>query len=260
MARTPQAARTTVRFRDVVVTRQRAERERTKGERTRARIFLAALDLLNEVGYRNLKVSDVCVRAKVTPPVLYLYFENKLALTTEVLREFLESFLAGATTTDAGAARTAFEAIHAANRDWIAVARDNAGLMRCLLQMADDEPAFARLFADASDRWYRRIASSVLHRFPDTRVREGDVRLAAYALGGMMDELVRKLFTARDPHLEDLVAQVAPTDEAFARFVSVLWYRAMYAADPDEVRSPLAPLAQGTIAPLAQTRGSRRRR
>ncbi len=233
-----------VAFRDTVAGRQRAVTGRTKGERTRDRIFLATIDLLNEVGYREMKVSDVCARAEVTPPVLYLYFENKLALTTAVLRAFLDDFLAGPASTERPTGRSAYAAIHAANRDWIADASRNAGLVRCLLQLADDEPTFARLFADANDQWYRRISAAVLHRFPAARVRETDVRLVAYALGGMMDELVRKLFTTRDPHLVSLVAEVAPTDEAFAEFVSLLWYRALYAADPLDARSPLGPLAR----------------
>lgn len=253
------SSREPVSFRDIVAERQRANRARTKGERTRGRIFLAAIDLLNEIGYREMKVSDVCKRAKVTPPVLYLYFKNKLALTTEVLQAFLDNFLAGPAAADRTTSRSAYEAIHAANRDWIKVARHNAGLVRCLLQLADDEPAFARLFADANDKWYRRISASVLHRSPGTRVREGDVRLAAYALGGMLDELVRKLFTARDPHLAALVAEVTPTDEEFARFVSLLWHRVLYASDPAEVTSPLAPLARAAAATPAPARRSRRR-
>lgn len=247
-------------FRDVVAERQRTHLAPTKGERTRERIFLAAIDVLNEIGYRDMKVSDVCERAKVTAPVLYLYFENKLALTTEVLQAFLDDFLAGRPDADRSASRSAYEAIYAANRDWISAARQNAGLVRCLLQLADDEPAFARLFADANDRWYRRISASVLHRFPGARIREGDVRLAAYALGGMLDELMRKLFTAGDPHLAALVAEVTPSDDDFARFVSLLWYRALYASDPDEVRSPLAPLARAAAATPSPVRGTRRKR
>lgn len=259
MRAVPAPSRAPASFRDVVAERQRADRARTKGERTRGRIFLAAIELLNEIGYRDMKVSDVCKRAKVTPPVLYLYFENKLALTTEVLQAFLDNFLAGPAASERATGRSAFEAIHAANREWIHVARANAGLVRCLLQLADDEPAFARLFADANDRWYRRISTSVLHRFPGVRVREGDVRLAAYALGGMLDELVRKLFTARDPHLAALVAEVAPTDEEFARFVSLLWYRALYASDPVDAASPLAPLARAAEGAKVTERRARRR-
>ncbi len=208
---------------------------RRKGERTRDRIRLAAVQLLDEVGYRDLTVAHICARADVTPPVLYLYFDSKQALMTDVLREFLASFLARE---DAAVGVTAFEAIHNANRTWLALARENAGLMRCLLQLADDVPEFAALFASTSDDWYRRVARSVVRRFPSAATEEAGIHLIAHAMGAMMDEVTRKLFAGRDPQLQALVTAVAPTDDALARFLSVLWHRALYAADPDMGNAP----------------------
>jgi TetR/AcrR family transcriptional repressor of nem operon len=208
---------------------------RRKGERTRDRIRLAAVQLLDEVGYRDLTVADICTRADVTPPVLYLYFDSKQALMTDVLREFLASFLARE---DAAVGVTAFEAIHNANRTWLALARENAGLMRCLLQLADDVPEFAALFASTSDDWYRRVARSVVRRFPSAATEEAGIHLIAHAMGAMMDEVTRKLFAGRDPQLQALVTAVAPTDDALARFLSVLWHRALYGADPDMGTAP----------------------
>jgi TetR/AcrR family transcriptional regulator, transcriptional repressor for nem operon len=227
------------RFPDWIAQRQHQDRTRRKGERTRDRIRLATVELLDEVGYHEMKVADICARAEVTAPVLYLYFENKQALMTDVLREFLDSFL---TREDAGTGATAFESIRNANRTWIALARENAGLMRCLLQLSDDVPEFATLFANASDTWYRRIARSVVRRFPSAAADEATIHLIAHAMGAMMDELTRKLFSGKDPHLQALTASVAPTDDALAEFVSVLWHRALYGADPDgTTAAPLAP-------------------
>jgi AcrR family transcriptional regulator len=245
-------------FRDWTEARQKALGRRRKGELTRDRIRLAAIELLNEVGYRDTKVSDICERADVTPPVLYLYFESRQALTEEVLREFLDDFMArseragGATSS----ARTPYEAIYEANLLWIALARANTGLIRCLLQVADDVPAFAALFNDANHRWYGRIAASVLSRFPAAHQEADAVRLAVYALGGMMDELVRRLFAARDSHLDALVGAVAPSDEKLAAFLTIIWHRALYGIDPpgQETPSPLGRLAH------AAKLGSRSRR
>lgn len=217
------------RFADWVAEQQRQAPTRRKGERTRDRIRLATVELLNDVGYRDMKVADVCARADVTPPVLYLYFANKQALTADVLREFLEGFLAWE---DAGEPRSAYAAILQANRRWIALARENAGLMRCLLQLSEEVPEFAQLYAQASDRWYRRVAQGVIRRFPSAAADEASLRLAAYALGGMIDEVTRKVFTGHDDAVRTLVAQVAPTDDALAHFLSVLWYRALYGEEP----------------------------
>ena len=227
------------RFPDWVAQQQRLDGARRKGERTRDRIRLAAVHLLDEIGYRDLTVADICARADVTPPVLYLYFANKQALMTDVLREFLDDFLARG---DGSAGATAFESIHGANLTWIGLARENAGLMRCLVQLSDDVPEFAALFANASDSWYRRIARSVVRRFPSAAADEASIHFIAHAMGAMMDEVTRKLFSGNDPHLQALTQTIAPTDEALARLLSVIWYRALYAADPDVATVPaLAP-------------------
>ena len=237
-AQSPAAAVPTLpprRFQEWVVQQQSRGAARRKGERTRDRIRLAAVQLLDEVGYHDLTVADICARAEVTAPVLYLYFEGKQALMTDVLREFLAEFLARE---EAAVGATAFEAILHANRTWITLARENAGLMRCLLQLADDVPAFAALFATTSDDWYRRVARSVVRRFPSAATEDAAIHLIAHAMGAMMDEVTRKLFAGRDPQLQALVTTVAPTDEALAQFLSVLWHRALYAADPDTGAAP----------------------
>lgn len=226
-------------FRHYIAERQRQAPPSRKGERTRERIRLAAAELLNEVGYRQMKVADVCARAEITPPVLYRYFEGKAALTLDVLGEFLDRFMAVA---GAAAPRTAFQAIYQANLRWIVLARANAGLMGCLLEVSEEVPEFDELFARTSRGWYRRITDSVLRRFPSTAVNRDQLDLVHHALGGMIDDLTRKLFTRRTPAVRSLVAKVASTDEALAAFLSALWFRALYACDPpaDEV-TPILP-------------------
>lgn len=249
---TPASTATPARFSDWIANRQQQEPARRKGERTRDRIRLATVELLNEVGYRDMKVADVCARAGITPPVLYLYFENKQALTADVLQEFLDDFL---TRGDHGEERSAYAAILDANRHWITLARANAGLMRCLLQLSEEVPEFARLFARASDLWYRRIAHSVVRRFPSAASDETTIHLIAHAMGGMIDELTRKLFAEPDPHVRKLASSVARTDEQLAHFVSVLWYRALYARDPGP-ESDAAALTPRLTTAIARSRRS----
>ena len=245
------AAEASLPFRDWVVARQRQAGEQRKGERTRARIRLATVDLLNDLGYRNLKVSDVCRRARITPPVLYLYFDSKESLVEDVLREFLEQFVSRA---ESEHAATPYQAMYAANLRWLRSARANAGLLRCLLQFSDETPAFARLFARSSHQWYLRIAQSIVRRFPQAAPEERQLQLIVHALGGMMDDLSRRLYTEQDPDLAMLVAAETPTDESLATLLSALWYRALYGADP-------ADAGVGVAAPrlAASARGSARR-
>lgn len=221
---------TTESFRDWITKRQDNGEAKRKGQRTRDRIWLATADLLNEVGYHDLKVSDICEKANITPPVLYLYFDSKHTLTKEILSEFLQDFMSRVTSVSVS---TAYQSIYQANLRWLRLARENTGLMRCLLQFSQDEPEFAQLFAATSNEWYLRIAKNVTNRYPPAQKEQLQINMIIYTLGGMMDDLTRKLFADRDPNFVKLVAQTAPTDEDLANFTSVVWYRALYGCDPD---------------------------
>lgn len=234
---TPPDTQDPVSFRQWVEDRQKSAGPRRKGERTRDRIRLAAVELLNEVGYRDMKVSDVCERAGVTTPALYMYFQNKLALTEDVLNEFVRDFMARSVG-GGGGSRSAYEAMYDANLRWIASARANAGLMRCMLQLSDEIPEFAEVFGQANHDWYERISQSIFNRYPAAMADEAAVRLATYAFGGMIDEFTRKLFTAHDPRMTALVGAVAPDNEALAGFLTGLWYRGLYGASPPDAAAP----------------------
>jgi TetR/AcrR family transcriptional regulator, transcriptional repressor for nem operon len=156
-----------------------------------------------------------------------------------VLREFMEDYQVRTT---AAAPRTAYEAILDANRIWLGSAEANAGIMRCLLQFSDETPAFAAIFSAESGRWYRRIASAMIRRFPEAERDKVDILLLSHVLGGMMDDVARRLFAQKDEDLKRAVASAAPDMEALAVALSVIWYRALFACDPPaHEASPLAP-------------------
>jgi len=221
----------TTSFRDWVSARQKGDTSRRKGEKTRDRIRLTTIELLNEVGYVDLKVSDICRRAKVTTPVLYLYFDGKETLVGDILKEFLNDFMSRSTS---ARARSAYQAIYQANLQWLRAARSNAGLMKCLLQFSDQVPEFGRLFADKNNFWYLRVAQSIVRRQPNAAGKLSSIHLQIHALGAMMDELTRKIFTGSDAELRRLIGDVAPDDEELAGFLSVIWYRTLYATDPPD--------------------------
>lgn len=230
-----------LRYRDILEQRQLSAAGRRKGERTRDRLKLAAIDLLDEIGYRDMRISDICERADVSTATFYLYYQNKTEITVEVLREFMDTIF-GVAETD-GPYRSSFDAIYSANLGWIRTVKANAGLLRCLLQVGDQTPEFAEVSQTINFKWYGRVASSIHRSLSDERGRGADLSLVlAYALGSMMDELCRRLFVAQDQHLVDLIAKVAPTDEDLAELIGVIWFRTVYCADPPGVKTK--PAAQ----------------
>lgn len=224
------------RFGEILKTRQREAGKKRKGERTRDRLKLAAVKVLGEVGFRRLRVADICKRANVSAAAFYLYFDNKEEITVEVLTEFL-NVLAGLSHT-AGRTRTLYEALYETNLQWIGAVRANAGLMRCLLQLSDETPEFKQLNERSGHDWFLHVTRALLKRFPEVQVDERALLLAVYAMGGMMDELSRRLLVSREPHLISVVDELAPSDEALAEFLSLLWYRALFGATPPVAEHP----------------------
>lgn len=243
-------------FRDWILQKQQSVVGKRKGERTRDRLRLCTIELLNEVGYRDLKLTDICQRAKTSPPVLYLYFPSKEALVHDILVEFLQEFMNRASSSKS---RTPYEAMYGANLQWIRLARSNAGLMRCLLQFSEEQRDFAELFARKSAEWNTRITRAIVHRFPAAQRDEAQIDLIVHALSGMMDELTRRLFASNDERLSSIVATVAPSDEALAEVLTTLWHRGLYCADPPKsLAPPLAPRLVAAFQAAEPTRAVRK--
>jgi len=234
-------------FAHTLRSRQREAGARRKGERTRDRLKVATVQVLEERGYLRLRVTDICRRARVSPAAFYLYFKNKEEVTVEVLSEFLhDTFKLGSSH---GRSRSLFEAIYEANLAWVASVRANPGLMRCVLQLGDTVAEFKQLAERVNHEWFELVTRRLVARFPGAAVDERVLLLAVHALGGMMDEFSRKVLVAREERLQPMVEATVPSDEALAEFLSVLWYRALFAAEPDRVRYPAsrALLALGAI-------------
>jgi len=211
-----------------------------KGLRTRDRIKIATAKVLEKKGYHAMRVSDVTETAEMAEGSFYVYFKDKTDATVTVLTDLLENFFNLEAPRDGE--RSAYDSIRLTNRRWISVCRANAGLVRCILQVGDETPEFARLSQDANRVWYQRVAEGVRRR---RGTSPGIPTLAAYLLGGMMDELVRKLIVYPDPSLLELLAEMGADDDVVADASSLIWLRIFYPDEPapSDLPEPVAALA-----------------
>jgi TetR/AcrR family transcriptional repressor of nem operon len=209
-----------------------------KGLRTRQRIKIATAKVLERDGYHALRVADISAAAKLAEGSFYIYFADKTDATVTVLTELLEEFLA--LDVHPHIDHEPFEAIRAANRRWIAVCRANAGLVRCILQLGDEDPTIAQLAQRSNRAWYERVAQGSSRRRGSARGAAAAL-LAAYFLGGLMDELVRKLIVYPDTRFHELLAELKADDEAVADAASIVWLRIFYpGAKPPKNLPPAA--------------------
>ena len=64
-----------------------ARRTKTKGERTREAIMVAATDLFRERGFRETSLGDIGAAAGVSGPAIYRYFSSKGELLSVLIEE-----------------------------------------------------------------------------------------------------------------------------------------------------------------------------
>lgn len=212
-----------------------------KGERTRERIKIAAAKCLQNLGYIAMRVTDVTEVAEIAEGSFYVYFKDKSDVSLAVLTDLMDNFFALEASREGG--RSAYDSIRLANRRWIAVCRANAGLMRCILQVGDETPEFAQLSQRANAVWYERVAMGARRRRGEETAAP---LLAAYLLGGMMDELVRKLIVYPDADLAAVLKRMELDDDGVADASSLIWLRVLHPGEPvpADIPAPVAAFAQ----------------
>ncbi|GAA0313196.1 hypothetical protein GCM10009087_24230 [Sphingomonas oligophenolica] len=216
-----------------------AERPPTKkGDRTRARLRIACARLLEQHGYHAMRVSDITTEAGVAEGLFYTYFTDKLEITLQVLTSMLDDVFSKqslAFEPDAWhSGDHLYDAVFRANVKWILISRANAGLMRCVLQVSDQEPEFSKLFQQINGAWYERVATAVVRHRPGRK----PALLFTLLLGAMMDEIVRRLIVYPDPALYKVLEELGGDDELVAHASTLVWLRVMYPDAPLPAKLP----------------------
>ena len=226
-----------------------------KGDRTRASLRIACARLLEQQGYYAMRVSDITQQAGVAEGLFYAYFKDKLEITLHVLTTMLQDVFSRQSlefepvSWQSGDDR--YDAIFRANLKWILTCRANAGLMRCVLQVSDQQPEFSKLFQQINSSWHERVAGAIVRRRPG---RESAM-MFTLLLGAMMDEIVRRLIVYPDPVLYEVLKELNGDDELIAHASTLVWLRVMY---PDAPLPPRLPRGAQLLAEWSMpTKGKR---
>lgn len=213
-----------------------------KGARTRERLKIAAAEVLEEKGYLATKAGDIATRAGVAEGSFYIYFKDKSDSTIAVLTTLLDEFVL-LPSQSADRAEHPFKAIRRANRRWISVARANPGLMRCVLQLGDENPDFAAVIQRANRTWFGHVARTVTRR--RGIIDQGPTLFVVYLLGAMMDDILRKLIIYPDRDFLSLLQTLHGDDDMIADATSILWLRLLH---PEEALPRNLPRAVKAFA------------
>ncbi|MFH7041652.1 TetR/AcrR family transcriptional regulator [Paucibacter sp. JuS9] len=203
-----------------------SESTNARAQRRRVLIKAAVSAVLERVGYRAMKVTDVAAEAGIATGLFYHYFPDLRTATCEVLSDFIDQLSARVDALPRTADR--FEIVYRPTLLWAEAYEQHAGLMRCLFQVADEVPEFEALWFKTNDAWTRRIARSLVREFPDAGMSDRVSLSLAYALGSMIDGLLNEIYVHRNPELRKLLKTPAHA----AELLSAIWYRAVYMQNP----------------------------
>jgi AcrR family transcriptional regulator len=191
--------------------------------RSRERLKQAARELLNERGYRKLRVQDVTERAGVATGLFYRYFHDLREITEEVSRDFFAELVADVDPRETVEHRYdwIFEILASAVRRFAG----NPGILACLFGLAGDYEEFDQIWKQNAHRWNLQVAE-YLRR--ETGCDAAQARRMGFMLGAMTEGVI---YQALIRQTEDLV-EMGGKPEDVADTLAVMWYRAIYLEDP----------------------------
>jgi AcrR family transcriptional regulator len=213
-------------------TSQKSTESRTlsaRGEKARAKLKRAALVVLERDGYHKMRIADVTREAGVAQGLFYHYFPDLKSLTVEVLTDFARASHDPERVEKDVEPGDWYGRIYAHNLVVVRSYARRPGVMRCLLQLADEDPEFGALLRDNYRAQLMWLVEQMPRLFPDVRFCAHQALMVVYALAGIGEGLMREYFINRSQTL-----RAAKMDaEAFAELLTTMFYRALFLEHPD---------------------------
>lgn len=209
-----------------------------RGEQARARLKEAAARVLERVGYRQMRVGDVTAEAGVASGLFYHYFPDLKTLTAEVLQDFMQRFEAIEDIERGVEKGDWYARMHAHNRAVVESYARNPGIMRCMVQMGDEQPEFGELWRASYHRRLELFVRALPRLFPEARLSGAQAHLVTTMLAGMGEHLLSEYYIVRTPALREMELG----EEEMTEWISVMFYRALFLENPSPERLKHAAL------------------
>lgn len=194
--------------------------------RTRLRLMLSVARLLELGGLHDLRVADCAAEAGLAHGTFYRYWPDGSTAAQVVLSDFMATVRQRRPGSPAAA--PIYDRIRAANRYYVRVYRGNAGLMRCLMQLGNAHPEFARIGQAANLALAARVVRAWERHEPSAAaLPEVEKSARALACIAMVEGVLRDLYVR--PAIGPLAAM---PENAVADLLSACWFRTLFGRDP----------------------------
>lgn len=205
-----------------------AKNAERKTERTRLRLLASmAKQISGGQDRRDLKVASVTSATNLAHGTFYRYFADMQAATDTLVEEFAQFVRLKLSSVRSGKPGTA-ERVRDTTLTYTYLFRDNAPLMRCLIDLGSENSEFARSYQRLNRAWYERMAAAIVQQGTSPGSSVETTLPVAYALGGMVDDFLSQLYLRNEPALSELAAN----SEAVADLLTDLWLKGAYGVVP----------------------------
>jgi len=199
-----------------------------KGEKARAKLKAAALAVMEEVGYHKMRITDVTAKAGVASGLFYHYFKDLKSLTREVLEDFVAASLQLEDIERDVPKGDWYERMFAHNRLVVEAYVERPGIMRCLLQLADEDEEFSQLLRQNWIRQLSWLTQQMPRLFPEAGLSEHQAMMVVYTLAGTGETILRDYYVNRE---KVLVKQELSLDE-MTELITTVFYRGLFLENP----------------------------
>jgi len=199
-----------------------------RGEIARAKLKRAAMTVMEKTGYHGMRISDVTTEAGVAAGLFYHYFSDLKSLTLEVLKDYIKE-----------ARNLDIIEKDVARGDWYArmyahfslVVDSYAkrpGLMRCLLQLADEDKDFAEEIRRGYMEQLSWLTKIMPKLFPEAKLDKHQSFLMIYTLASSGEMMLRDYFINLDTHLHQ--EEIDHSD--ITELLTTVFYRGLFLENP----------------------------
>jgi AcrR family transcriptional regulator len=200
-----------------------------RGVASRERLKAAAADVLNEVGYRRARVSDITARADVASGLFYRYFADLTSIAVELMHDLMAPMLNIEAALDPDAPDRLFEKLTVHAGIVIGNYLNHPGLMRSWHAIAEDSEDFRREGARLNEDYLEFL---VTDRWPEENDPQSRDRSAALFRGYMLLGVVQGPMEAFNNWALPSLRPLDTDPDALTQIIAIASYRALTGHDP----------------------------
>ncbi len=199
-----------------------------KGEKAQAKLKAAAMTVMEEVGYHRMRIVDVTAEAGVASGLFYHYFKDLKTLTLEVLEDFVAHSRRVEDIEKDVPKGDWYERMYAHNRMVVQAYEERPGIMRALLQLADEDEDFSQLLRDSFIHQLSWLTKQMPKLFPDMAMSKHQSLMVVYALAGTGETILRDYYINQ----EQALLKKKLSGEEMTELITVIFYRGLFLENP----------------------------